>query len=250
MRDIGIAGSTVSAGAHRASTAGAPASASPQTASIAIFDLDETITRSDTFLRFLIGGLLRSPTRWHVTPLLAWAVLMFATGRRDNSWLKSFFLRRIVGGRPQRATRAWAERYVERVLQRQVLPAAQAELVRLRARGVRLVLASASPDLYVESLGRRLGFEHVICTRVARLGDGRCSGGLDGGNCYGAEKRRRVEQYLAGCDAGLHEIAFYSDHHSDWPLFEAAGQRFAVNPTPKLAELARRHGIAILQWRR
>ena len=44
-------------------------------------DLDGTITRSDTFLPFLIGSLWRTPTRWHRTPLLAAAVAMTTHGR-------------------------------------------------------------------------------------------------------------------------------------------------------------------------
>ena len=228
---------------------GPPPAASQVLPSIAVFDLDETITRSDTFLWFLIGCLVRSPQRWYVAPLLAWAVLLFAAGRRDNSWLKSYFLKWIVGGRRQCAIGAWVDTYVTRILQREVLPGARAELARLRRSGVRLVLASASPDIYVESLGRRLGFEHVVCTRVARLADGRWSGALEEGNCYGAEKKRRVERYLAARGERLCDVAFYSDHHSDLPLFEAAGQRFAVNPTPTMADLARRMGIPMLHWR-
>ena len=250
MPDMFLKSPAIAAAALRSAPEGGPPPAASQASpSIAVFDLDETITRSDTFLWFLIGCLGRSPQRWYVAPLLAWAVLMFVAGRRDNSWLKSYFLRWIVGGRTQRAIDPWVDTYVERVLRREVLPAARAELARLRQSGVRLVLASASPDIYVEPLGRRLGFEHVVCTRVARLADGRWSGALEAGNCYGAEKKRRVERYLAARGERLRDVAFYSDHHSDLPLFEAAGQRFAVNPTSAMTDLARRMGIPMLHWR-
>lgn len=215
---------------------------------VAIFDLDGTITRSDTFLAFLVGCLARSPGRWHAAPALAWAVGLYAAGRRDNGWLKAFFLGRIVGGRSPAELDGWVRAFVARVLAREVLPAARDEIARLRAGGARLVMASASPDLYVERLARELGFDHLVCTRVARLPDGRWAGHLDGGNCYGVEKRRRIEQYLASIGAQPAQAAFYSDHHSDLPLFEAVGRRYAVNPTPKMAELARRLGFDTLHW--
>ena len=215
---------------------------------VAIFDLDGTITRSDTFLAFLVGCLARSPARWHAGPALAWAVAMHAAGRRDNGWLKAFFLRRIVGGRTPSELDGWVRAFVARVLAREVLPAARAEIARLKAGGAHLVMASASPDLYVEPLARELGFDHLACTRVRRRPDGRWTGDLDGGNCYGAEKRRRIEQHLASIGVPPARAAFYSDHHSDLPLFEAVGRRYAVNPTPKMAELARRLGIDTLHW--
>ncbi|HVL59070.1 MAG TPA: HAD family hydrolase [Burkholderiaceae bacterium] len=216
---------------------------------VAVFDLDQTITRADTFVRFLIGCLLRSPARWRHAPALAWAVLAYASGRRDNNWLKAFFLRRIVGGRSPARLQRFVDAYVEQVLARQLLPAALAEIGRLRRSGVGLVLATASPDLYVTPLGRRLGFDEIVCTRVGALADGRCSGRLDGDNCYGEEKKRRIETLLAARGVSLRDVAFYSDHHSDLPLLQAAGRPVAVNPTPKLAAYARTAGIPMLDWR-
>lgn len=228
---------------------GVPPGARDGAPPVAIFDLDGTITRSDTFLAFLVGSLVRSPGRWHVTPALAWAVAMHLAGRRDNGWLKAFFLRRIVGGRAPAAVDGWVRTFVQRVLAREVLPQARAEIARLKAAGCRLVMASASPDLYAAALAAELGFDDLVCTRVARLPDGRWAGELDGGNCYGLEKRRRIEHHLARLGVEPGSVAFYSDHHSDLPLFEAVGLRYAVNPTPRMADHARRLGIETLVWR-
>lgn len=214
-----------------------------------VFDLDDTITRSDTFLSFLVGYLIRNPRRWIITPHLAWAVAMFASGRRDNSWLKTYFLQRIVGNQPRTIVDRWVSRFVDRVVARDVLPAARAEIERLREQDAILVLASASPDIYVEPLAARLGFRHIVCTRVERLPDGRWSGRLDGKNCYGIEKQRRVEAALRRLGFALRDATFYSDHHSDAPLFESAGHAFAVNPTEKLSALAAHAGIPVLHWR-
>lgn len=216
---------------------------------VAVFDLDGTLTRSDTYLWFLIGALVRSPSRWIAAPALAWAVGMFAARRRDNAWLKAFFLRRIVGGQPALKVQAWAQAHIERVLRADLMPGAQAEIARLRAAGVRLVLASASPDVYVTALAERLGFDDIICTRAVRGANGAWTGELDGGNCRGDEKRRRVDAHLAALGSGWNEAAFYSDHHSDWPLLEAAAQAYAVNPTRRLVGRARQAGIPVLDWR-
>lgn len=215
---------------------------------IAVFDLDGTITRADTFLSFLIDSLWRTPARWPRAPLLAVAVALFALKRRDNAWLKAFFLRHIVGGRPGSRVAAQAARHVEAVLTRGVLGPARAEIGKLKRGGARLVLASASPDIYVEPLARALGFDDVLCTRVTRDGSGAWTGHLDGPNCYGSAKLRRVEDYLAATGASWGDVAFYSDHHSDLCLLEAARTAYAVNPTPKLARAAAERGLPILRW--
>jgi HAD superfamily hydrolase (TIGR01490 family) len=217
---------------------------------IAIFDLDGTITRSDTFLRFLILALRRTPARWARAPLLGGAVLLFALRRRSNSWLKAFFLRHIVGGRPRVAVEACARAHVDATLAGHLLGPALAEIDRLKSGGARLVLASASPDLYVEALASRLGFDEVLCTHVGCDASGAWTGVLDGDNCYGAEKKRRVDVYLQSVGATWSDVAFYSDHHSDLPLIEAAGARFAVNPTPRLARAAAEKNIPVLDWAR
>lgn len=215
---------------------------------IAIFDLDGTITRTDTFLRFLILALRRTPARWLRAPLLGIAVLLFVTKQRSNSWLKAYFLRQVVGGRPRLAVDACVRAHVEATLASHVLDPALAEIDRLKQAGARLVLASASPDLYVEKLAQHLGFDEVLCTRVGRDAFGAWTGALDGDNCYGSEKKRRVDAYLAAVGAGWDDVAFYSDHHSDLPLIEAAATSFAVNPTPRLARAAAERGVAVLDW--
>ena len=59
---------------------------------VAIFDLDNTITYKDTYLAFLFKLLRDHPLRLFNCVKLPVAVLLYKTGRRDNSWLKETFL--------------------------------------------------------------------------------------------------------------------------------------------------------------
>lgn len=227
---------------------GGPDAAPAVSARVAVFDLDGTITGRDTFQRFLIHALLHSPTRWVRTPLLAWAVGMFALRRRDNHWLKAFFLRHTVGGQPTARVAHLAASHVRSVLDTEVLPCALDEVTRHRRAGMRLVLASASPDLYTRPLGAALGFDAVVCTEVERDGDGRPTGRLRGGNCYGEEKRRRVEHLLHASGLDWDGVTAYSDHHADLPLLRVAGTSYAVNPSPRLRREAVAVGWPVLDW--
>ena len=67
-----------------------------------LFDLDGTITRRDTYLAYLLGFLARHPERLLRAAPLSLAALRYLIGERDNTWLKTTFLRAILGSIPRR----------------------------------------------------------------------------------------------------------------------------------------------------
>jgi len=118
---------------------------------VALFDLDGTLTWRDTLLPFLVGFLGRRPYR----ALGLWR-LPFALGSywqdRDRGALKSRVIRMIMGGERRAVIDAWADAFVNNLKPKQRLrPLALAVVEAHRAAGDRLVLMSASPDLYVRS---------------------------------------------------------------------------------------------------
>src|SRR5437016_5665528 len=64
-----------------------------------------------------------------------------------------------------------------------------------RAEGHELVLVSASPELYVAPIGRRLGFDEVLATRLEVDAAGLLTGRLVGANCRGPEKVARLRAW-------------------------------------------------------
>lgn len=216
-------------------------------AAIAVFDLDHTITRRDTFLPWLTGILIRHPARWPASLPLPLAVLRHKSGRRDNHWLKTTFLGAIVGGLERPPLEAWSAQFLDTLIARGLRRRARATIERHRLAGDRLVLASASPDLYVEPLAAALGFDDVVCTRLAVDERGRPTGDLDGGNCYGPAKVERLAAIL-GARPPQTSLTVYTDHHSDLGLLRLATHPVAVNPTRALRREARAAGIPIEDW--
>lgn len=224
---------------------------------IAVFDLDGTLTRRDTFLPFLCGYLGRYPARaWRLLflPLaLVWivSVLSRATGHGPRATqqtrrtaIKQAVLRAFVGGAPHTGIAAWGESYAARVADKGLRPGCLAALRDHLAAGDRVLLATASFDVYVAPLARRLGIEEVICSRLAWDGAGRVAG-IDGGNCRDREKLRRVRTRLGADGAG---VIAYSDSHADMPLLEWAERAVAVSPTPPLARAAAESGFDVRHW--
>jgi len=212
---------------------------------MALFDLDGTLTWRDTLLPFLWGFLRRRPHR----ALGLWR-LPLALGSywqdRDRGALKSRAIRMIMGGERRAVIDAWAEAFVDGLkLKQRFRPLALAVVEAHRAAGDRLILMSASPDLYVPLIGRLLGFERTICTEVEWRGD-RLDGHLKTANRRGEEKLRCMtwlrEQYPA-----LPIIA-YGNSASDLDHMRHADRALLVNGDDAARRLAAKWDIAVSYW--
>jgi phosphatidylglycerophosphatase C len=164
---------------------------------VAIFDLDGTITTRDTFARYLLGYLKRHPRRWPKALPLAMAGAGFASALIGNTRMKKVALRAVLAGARRVEIEAWSARFVSRCLETMLRRGAMTRIEAHRRAGHRLILATASPDLYVEPLARRLGFTLAVCTRVAWTCDGRVSGEIDGDNLRGAQKLAAVRRVIS-----------------------------------------------------
>lgn len=189
---------------------------------VAAFDFDGTITDRDTLVPFLVRafGRARVAATFATLPLtgLGWLARLVPIDT-----FKRRVLRRLVAGVPAERLRALGEAHT-RAVWRWLRVDAVNRIEWHRAQGHRLVLVSSTLDLYLAIVARDLGFDDLLCTRlaVARGADGveRFTGGLDGADCTGAEKLRRL-QALVG-DLGDVDLHAYGDSAGDRELLAAA----------------------------
>ena len=144
-------------------------------------------------------------------------------------------------------TGLYADAFVAACVAGGLRPGALRAIAGHRAQGHNLILATASFDFYVEPLGRELGFDSVVATRSAWDRSGRLLGRIDGENCYGAEKLRRLEEALPDLRSNYRVVA-YSDSHVDLPLLRWAHEGVAVNPSRRLRRRARSGGLDVVDW--
>lgn len=213
---------------------------------IAVFDLDHTLSRSDSFLWYLIGFLVRRP--WRITRCLHLpiVVLSFAVGMVNNAKLKEAFLHAVLGGVRYVDLVTWNRAFVDWFVHCRMRREGLATLEGHRQAGDRLILLTASPDCYVTELGHRLGFDEVICTKVEWKA-GRLSGNLTGPNMRGEEKVRALQSIRSRYRAG--SVTAYADHWSDLGMLRLADYGILVNGGRKAKTLAHRDGIQCVMWR-
>jgi len=215
---------------------------------IAIFDLDGTLTRRDTYLGILLHSLRFNPGRAPRLPGLAARTIAFKLGRIDNTALKAAFLKALLAKVPAPRLEHIAASFVDRVMAGWLYPEAVAVLERHRGAGHRTIMLTASPDFYVEKLAARLGFDDCICTETIRDAENTLTGELQSANCYGREKIGRLKTYLGDQQAGRRLVG-YADNASDIELLACLHQGFIVNPGRRARSLAREAGLEALEWR-
>lgn len=213
---------------------------------VVVFDLDVTLTRYDTFLPF-ITGYLRYHRKRRCLGLWRLPVALLKFWRwGSRTWFKTEMLRAFIGGEPRVRIAAWADRFVDDLLDQGMRNQGLEQLRDYQRQGIRVVLASASFDIYVERVAARLGINEVLATPVGW--DGRdCLLGMDGGNCRDEEKLRRVQALDGMPETGV-GVAAYSDSHADLPLLSWAERGIAVCPSKRLRQQAGSLSLEIVHW--
>jgi HAD superfamily hydrolase (TIGR01490 family) len=192
----------------------------PAPVGVAAFDFDGTLISRDSFVPFLISvvgrpafvsALVRSG------PSLA---LPSAIGRRDGT--KAALIGRLLGGYPYDELVSRGEAYAS-VLAGHVRPAMAARVAWHREQDHRLVMVSASLAVYLDPLGRQLGFDGVLSTGLEVGNDGRLTGRLLGANVRRAEKALRLRAWLERSLGGApYELWAYGDSAGDRELLAMA----------------------------
>lgn len=220
---------------------------------IAIYDLDRTVVRKPTFTLFLLWAAWRvAPGRLLALPALLLLFVGVGMGLYDRDMFKPAALRIMLGRRiPAMRAADLARRFAAWRIPADVPPGAATAIAHDRAEGYRLLLATAAPEFYAGAIGAALGFDDVIATRHLRDADGAWLPTIDGTNCYGLEKARRIAQWLADhAGAGPRRLRFYSDHASDAPSFALADERYAVGRGGRIARQARAQGWTLVDFSR
>lgn len=186
---------------------------------IAAFDFDGTLTYRDNLIPFFIycRGWIRF--LWALVTRLP-ILMRYLCGYATRGEVKSSFLSQLFGGLPADKVRRWGASFADGLSSDKFRPGALERLEWHREQGHTVVLISANLDLFLEHWAKAHHLDALICTRAEVDKEGRITGKLIGENCWGVEKRRRLEQFLkAHHDYLLH---VYGDSKGDHDILMMA----------------------------
>jgi len=207
------------------------------------FDVDHTITRHATAVRFMTGAIARGLAPWPIVLALPWYALAYRLG-----FLRPADRVDILGslrGVSRADLEALARETFERRVRGDLNPVVERLIRERMAAGCRVVLATSTLDLIVAPLAAHLGVRDVIATTL-EFERGAATGRVAGLPLIGAEKRRRVLAFIRESGEDPRRCSFHADSIYDLPLLEEVGEPVAVNPDLRLRRIARRRGWTVI----
>lgn len=196
---------------------------------VAAFDFDKTISTRDNvvpFLRAAVGRTRLTAALLAISPRLVAAALN--EERRDAA--KVALVRRTLTGYDAARLTDVATGFARDVTARHLRPDVLERVEWHRGQGHELVIVSASFTSYLDPIAAELGFAAVLATELDVADDGRLTGELARPNVRGAEKVRRLDEWL-GATASDDRPVFvwaYGDSSGDRELLGRADQGINV----------------------
>jgi phosphatidylglycerophosphatase C len=187
----------------------------PQKRPIVFFDFDGTLTQGDSLMPFLkyVHGPVKyySKLLWVIPFLIGYLAKLIpndvAKQRVLKHYLKNYRLEELF---------VLGKQFSFDVIPSLLRPKAMKRLKLHQDLGHECILVSASLEVYLLEWARSHNFNGVLCSRLRQDSFGTVTGELEGENCYGLEKVRRIEQ--SGYLKQNRESFAYGDTVGDLPM--------------------------------
>lgn len=187
---------------------------------IAAFDFDGTITKRDTLLSFLTFVAGKGQTAKKLA-LLSPKLLGFLFNLVSRQEAKEAILKRFFEGIPHQQLKEMGQAFAKSsVLSHLIYPAALKRLDWHRSQNHRCILISASIDTYLDPWSKKQNFNDLICSKLEVDPNGITTGHLQGPNCWGAEKERRLLELVGPRENFI--LYAYGDSRGDQELLKMA----------------------------
>ena len=217
---------------------------------IAVFDLENTVIASnvvDAFAWYATRDLPLGKKALFALALLAEGPNLMAVDRADRGdFLRSFYRRYSRAERADLAEKS--NDLFNGYLLKKAFPRAIERIRRHRAHGHKTILITGALDFVIEPLAPL--FDDVVACTMTEDARGRLTGNLDVAPPTGEARALLVEDFARSYGITTQESVAYADSTSDLPMLEAVGYPVAVNPEPKLLQIAKKRGWPVENWQR
>lgn len=188
---------------------------------VAFFDFDGTVTKKDTlleFIRYVKGDLSFFFGFFIHSPILVLYKLQVVS----NQAAKEMMLRYFFGKMDASLFNEHCERFAREQLPLLLRPKALKEIDKLKAHGADIVIVSASPENWLKTWCNTNDLK-CVATRLV-IADNKVTGKIDGRNCHGKEKVRRIEaEYTL---SNFTSVYAYGDTSGDRHMLALANIKF------------------------
>jgi HAD superfamily hydrolase (TIGR01490 family) len=214
---------------------------------IAFFDLDKTVLSVNSGVLWVRReAALGNLSKRQAVRAMVW-LARYQLGFASAEQMVGEAVAQLVGT-PAADLRQRTERFFLEEVQHTVRPGALEAIAAHRAANDALVLLTSSTDSLAGLAARQLGFEAILCNRLAVGPDGLHTGKVEGRICFGEGKLAHARAEAERRQVDLRRCVFYTDSYSDVSVMEQVGTPVAVNPDPRLRRRAQRAGWRVVDW--
>ena len=210
---------------------------------LAIFDIDYTITKKETLMELFKYAIKSDKRNLKFLPRAIYCGIMYLIKFYDEKKVKEAFLKFIENIKEEDLC-VLVKRFYNDRLKNILYKDALDMMKELKSKGYDIYLISASPEFYLTEFYAIEEVDKIIGTKF-KFENGIFLRQMDGENCKGEEKVKRLKAYLKenNIDVDFNESYMFSDSLSDKPLLDLVGKPYLINFKKKHKD------IEILKWR-
>ena len=211
---------------------------------LVIFDLDNTILNGDSdysMINFLVAKSILDNSALDVNQSF---MDDYKEGKLDFDKYTRFALKPFIGKSHTEISELTNE-FVKEVIEPMINIYALKIIHDHQDHGCKLLIASATNELIVKPIAKRLEVADYLGTKVEFI-DNKCTGKYLLPSALGEGKLKLVTEWAKTKGFNLELATFYSDSINDLPLLEKVNNPVAVNPDPKLEKISITRGWKIL----
>jgi HAD superfamily hydrolase (TIGR01490 family) len=191
---------------------------------LAIFDFDDTLFKGQSLSEFLAYMEKKLPL-----PLMLYAKLrkrFEGSSKHDNKSHKEFLLKPLSYFDKKRFT-TYSRQFYDEILKPRLIPSIVNELKEKKQQGYTTIVASGGFDLYVNHFVSDFGVDYCVASAFEFKGSS-FTGKILGEEVLANHKRQKLLELMNGHQVNWTESVFYSDHHTDLPIFNLVGKKVVV----------------------
>lgn len=209
---------------------------------LAIFDVDFTLTKKETLMELYKFVVFKNFKNIRFLPRALFSGLMYSVKVYDEKRVKESFLK-FIDKIHEEDLDNLAKEYYSKVLKKILYKDAIDMIKKLKNEGCKIYLISASPEFYLKELYDIKEVDVIIGTKF-RVENGFFARKMDGLNCKGEEKVRRLKEYLQAnnIEVDYKNSYMFSDSLSDKPLLDLVGNPYLINYKKK-------NDFKVLNWK-
>lgn len=185
----------------------------------AVFDFDKTLTYCDTLWPFIVYTHGLSTSLRKVLPEIPF-FYRYWRKKISRQEIKERLLTRFFKDVPLEVLLQKGKEFARSRLKSYLRPEAIRKLHWHKTQGHQCIIVSAAIGVYIQPWALSMGFDSVITSELETNGFGTLTGRLNGLNCWGPEKTRRLMAVLG--NKSDYSIYAYGDSRGDSELLACA----------------------------